>query len=98
MTDPKQFFKKQTPKELFKKTTPQEFFSAERKKPITLMPAEGSLLLGEQFKYSPEDPKESIYQTQEQRDRGTYIIGKMGAGKTTIIRNMIYQDLQEVIG
>ena len=93
----KGFFKKENKEQFFNrvfgpKTSPKDFFSAERKKPIT--PAEGSVLLGEKFKYSPEDSKEPIYQTQEQRDRGTYIIGKMGAGKTTLIRNMIYQDLQ----
>ncbi len=92
MTDRKEFFRRQNPKDFFKKTTPKEFFSAERKKPIT--PAEGSLLLGEKFRYSPEDPKEPIHQTQEQRDRHTYIIGKTRSGKTTLIRNMIYQDLR----
>ena len=92
MTGRKEFFKRRNPKEFFKKITPQEFFSADRKKSIIL--GKGSLILGEQFRYDPNQPKEPIHQTQEQRDRHTYIIGKTRSGKTTLIRNMIYQDLR----
>lgn len=35
-----------------------------------------------------------VYQTQELRDRHTYVIGKSGSGKTTLLLNMIYQDLK----
>jgi len=35
-----------------------------------------------------------VHQTQDLRDRHTYVVGKSGSGKTTLLLNMIYQDLK----
>ncbi len=35
---------------------------------------------------------------QEERNRGLYIIGKTGTGKTTLIENLIVQDMQAGYG
>lgn len=50
---------------------------------------EGMVLGG----YKIDESYFPVKQTQDFRDRHTYVIGKSGSGKTTLLRNMILQDL-----
>jgi len=86
MTDPKKFFKRTTPQEFFKRQAPKEFFSKPKPEPL-------GMVLGEQFAYSEHEEQRLVDQNQDLRDRHTYIVGKSGYGKTTLMLNMIYQDL-----
>lgn len=54
------------------------------------LPQEGTLLGVNEFRNTKKD----IYVTEEDRLRHFYIIGQTGTGKTTLMKNMITQDIQ----
>lgn len=56
------------------------------------------LFLGRNANYGQEDvfgtgEIEEVWLTDEARKQGTYVIGTTGTGKTTLLLNMIYQDM-----
>ncbi|MCF7815606.1 MAG: DUF87 domain-containing protein [Candidatus Pacebacteria bacterium] len=58
------------------------------------MPVHGTLLGENEFR----NTKKKIYLTPEDRLRHFYVIGQTGTGKTTLLKNMIAQDIQEGAG
>ncbi len=58
------------------------------------MPTSGTLLGENEFRNS----KKKIYLTPEDRLRHFYVIGQTGTGKTTLLKNMIIQDIQAGAG
>ena len=56
----------------------------------TEMPSEGTLLGTNDYRNTQKD----IYVTPEDRLRHFYIIGQTGTGKTTLMKNMIIQDIE----
>lgn len=58
------------------------------------MPNHGTLLGVNDFRNTKKD----IYITPEDRLRHFYVIGQTGTGKTTLLKNMIVQDIQEGAG
>jgi DNA helicase HerA-like ATPase len=41
------------------------------------------------------DGKKSVELSLDERRQGTYIIGTTGTGKSTLLKNMIYQDMRD---
>ncbi len=56
----------------------------------TVMPTEGTLLGINEYR----NENRQIFVTEEDRLRHFYIIGQTGTGKTTLMKNMIVQDIQ----
>lgn len=58
------------------------------------MPTQGTLLGENEFR----NTKRQIFMTPEDRLRHFYVIGQTGTGKTTLLKNMIVQDIQAGAG
>ncbi len=76
-------------------STPQFKQSKAKQAPAPLdLPQHGTLLGENEFR----NVKTKVYLTPEDRVRHFYVIGQTGTGKTTILKNMIIQDIREGSG